>query len=316
MRTEAVLKLTGVLLPLAVIGVFVRNIYYLHLFNLMIIYSLFSLGLNILTGFTGITSFGHAGFFAVGAYTSAILVTKVGMPVLPALAMGGFVTGAVALLVSLPVLRISGIYLAMVTLGFAELVRLLAINWEALTGGPLGISRIPPISLFQWQLLGERALFLFLYPFLVLSTLLFVRIIDSRFGRSLIAIKDSESAAESIGIPCVRNKMISFFISGFYSGLAGALYAHFDRYISPDAFPFDLSILVLCMVVVGGMGSVIGSILGAVVLVILLELFQPVGDFRLIIYGALLMIMITYFPNGLVGIFKSGFNRLFRRFVD
>jgi branched-chain amino acid transport system permease protein len=311
-RVHLLLALT-VLIPLVSIGAFVRNIYYLHLFNLMIIYSLFSLGLNILTGFTGITSFGHAGFFAVGAYVTAILTTRIGLPVLPSVIVAAFATGLVGFLVSLPVIRISGIYLAMVTLGFAEFVRLLAINWEAVTGGPLGISRIPPISLFRIQLRDERLLFLFLYPFLLACTVLFVRIVRSRLGQSLRAIKDSESAAASIGIPCARNKMISFFISGFYSGIAGALYAHLDRFISPDTFGFDLSILVLCMVVVGGMGSVVGSILGAVILVVLLEIFQPLGDYRLIVYGGLLMIMITYFPEGLVGIVSYAARKVFRR---
>ncbi len=310
MNRERLLLLLSSIVPMIVGGLVVRNIYYLHLFNLMIIYSIFSMGLNILTGYTGITSFGHAGFFAVGAYASAILVTKAGLPVIPALLLAALVAAVTGIVVSLPVIRISGIYLAMVTLGFAELVRLIAINWESLTGGPLGISRIPPISIFQVQLRGERMLFLFLYPFFLACVAVFVRVIRSRFGRSLRAIKDSESAAASVGIPCALNKMRSFFFSGLFSGLAGALYAHFDRYISPDTFRFDLSILVLCMVVVGGMGSVAGSILGAVVLVILLEVFQPLGDFRLIVYGGLLMIMIMFFPNGLVGLFGTLRERL------
>ncbi len=316
MRTRHLILAIGILSPLLVIGVLVRNIYYLHLFNLMIIYSLFCLGLNILTGFTGITSFGHAGFFAVGAYVSAILTTKLGFPVIPSLFIAAFVTALVGFLVSLPAMRISGIYLAMVTLGFAEFIRLLAINWESVTGGPLGISRIPPISVFGIALKSERMLFFFLYPFLMACTGLFVRIVKSRFGRSLQAIKDSESAAESIGIPCARNKMLSFFVSGLYSGIAGALYAHFDRFIAPDTFGFDLSILVLCMVVVGGMGSVVGSILGAAILVVLLELFQPLGDYRLIVYGALIMIMIAYFPNGLIGIANYSVSKLFKRSIS
>jgi len=291
----------------------IRNIYYQHLVNLMIVYSLFALGLNILTGFTGITSFGHAGFFAVGAYTSAILTTQCSSPTLLSLFLASLMTGVIGYLIGLPVIRISGIYLAMVTLGFAEFIRLLAINWEALTGGPLGISNIPALSLFGLPLDNEMALFWFLYSLLILATFVFIRIIRSRFGYSLKAIRDSESAAESIGIPCAKNKMMSFFISGLYSGLAGALYAHFDRFISPDAFQFDLSILVLCMVVVGGMGSVIGSILGAIVLVVLLELFQPLGDYRLIVYGALLMIMITYFPQGLIGILNQILNKILKK---
>lgn len=297
-------------LAFLIIG-FIRNVYYLHLVNLMIIYSLFALGLNILTGFTGITSFGHAGFFAVGAYTSAILTTQCSFPTPLSLCAASLVTGVIGYLIGLPVIRISGIYLAMVTLGFAEFIRLLAINCEILTGGPLGISNIPTLSLFGFPLDNEMALFWFLYSLLILATFVFIRIVKSRFGYSLRAIKDSESAAESIGIPCAKNKMMSFFISGLYSGLAGALYAHFDRFISPDAFQFDLSILVLCMVVVGGMGSVIGSILGAIVLVVLLELFQPFGDYRLIVYGALLMIMITYFPEGLIGILNQIHNKIF-----
>lgn len=295
------LRWAAVILPVLLVPLAVGNVYYLRLVNLGMIYGIFSLGLNILTGYTGITSFGHAGFFAVGAYASAILSTKLGLPTLAAAASAGLITAAVGYAVSVPVLRISGIYLAMVTLGFAEFVRLLAINLEWLTGGPLGIARIPPLAVFGVSLVTERGRFYFLYAATALLVLLFVRITRSRFGRSLPALRDSEEAASSIGIPCASNKMAAFFVSGLYSGLAGALYAHFDRFISPDTFQFDLSVLVLCMVVVGGMGSVFGSLAGAGILVVLLEVFQPLGDYRLIAYGALLMVMITWFPRGLAG---------------
>jgi len=292
------------ILLFSIIG-FIPNIYYLHLVNLILIYSLFSLGLNILTGYTGITSFGHAGFFAFGAYVTAILSTRYIMPPILSVFFASFLTGIAGFIIGLPVIRISGIYLAMVTLGSAEFIRLLAINWESLTGGPLGISNIPAISILGFYINNEQSFFFFLYPILIISTFVFIRIIDSRFGRSLEAIKDDERAAESIGIPCAKNKLISFFISGFYSGLAGALYAHFDRFISPDTFTFSLSILVLCMVIIGGMGTVPGSILGAIIIVTLLEYLQPLGDYRLLVYGLLLAIMISYYPQGLIGILKE-----------
>lgn len=299
------------ILMFSIIG-FIPNIYYLHLVNLILIYSLFSLGLNILTGYTGITSFGHAGFFALGAYTTAILSTKCIIPPILSIFFASFLTGIAGFIIGLPVIRISGIYLAMVTLGSAEFIRLLAINWESLTGGPLGISNIPPLSILGLSLKTEQSLFFFLYPTLIILTFVFIRIIDSRFGRSLKAIKDDERAAESIGIPCAKNKLISFFISGFYSGLAGALYAHFDRFISPDTFTFSLSILVLCMVVIGGMGTVPGSILGAIIIVILLEYLQALGVYRLLVYGLLLAIMISYYPQGLIGILKE-ISRYFKK---
>ncbi len=292
------------------VPVFVGNVYYLHLFNLAMIYGIFALGLNILTGYAGITSFGHAGFFALGAYASAIISINGGVPALAAIFIGGIITACAGLLIGLPVRRISGTYLAMVTLGFAEFVRLLAINLEWLTGGPLGISRIPPLSIFSFSFTTEKGRFYFLYIACALLVILFIRIIHSRFGQSLRAIKDSEEAAASIGIPCVAFKISAFFISGFYSGIAGALYAHFDRFISPDTFQFDLSVLVLCMVVVGGMGTVFGSLLGAGLLVVLLEVFQPLGDYRLIAYGALLMTIITWFPQGLAGSLESVYCRL------
>jgi branched-chain amino acid transport system permease protein len=297
--------------PLVITGI-VHNIYYLRLVNLMVIYGFFALGLNILTGFTGITSFGHAGFFAVGAYGAALLSVKWGMIPLVDVFVSSALTGVIGLLIGLPVLRISGIYLAMVTLGFAEFIRLLAINWESFTGGPLGISGIPALSIAGYSLEGEKSLFLCIYVLLVLGIVLFFRIIQSPYGQSLAAIKDDERAAQSVGIPSTKYKLLSFFISGLYSGLAGSLYAHFERFISPDAFSFDLSILVLCMVVVGGMGSIIGSLLGSIVLVILLEFLQPLGDYRLIVYGGLLMIMIMYFPEGLKGILFHGYSLLRR----
>jgi branched-chain amino acid transport system permease protein len=301
---KAILIIFVFLLPFLMVGL-THNIYYLRLFNLMVIYSFFALGLNILTGFTGITSFGHAGFFAVGAYGTALLSLRFGIPSLLAVLLSSFMTAIVGFVIGLPVIRISGIYLAMVTLGFAEFIKLLAINWEAITGGPLGISNIPFLSILGYSFESERSLFLFIYALLIISTVIFYRIVNSPYGQSLPAIKDDERAAQSIGIPCVKNKLISFLISGFYSGLAGALYAHFERFISPDIFSFDLSIFVLCMVVVGGMGSIIGSILGSIILVVLLEFLQPLGDYRLIVYGGLLMIMIMYFPQGLKGILAN-----------
>jgi branched-chain amino acid transport system permease protein len=303
-RDKAVFIIFVCLLPILIVG-FIQNIYYLRLFNLMIIYSFFALGLNILTGFTGITSFGHAGFFAVGAYGTALLSLRFGIPSLLAVLLSSFMTAIVGFLIGLPVIRISGIYLAMVTLGFAEFIKLLAINWEVVTGGPLGISNIPFLSIFGYSFESERSLFLFIFALLIVSTIIFYRIVHSPYGQTLPAIKDDERAAQSMGIPCVKNKLISFYISGFYSGLAGALYAHFERFISPDISSFDLSILVLCMVVVGGMGSIIGSILGSIILVVLLEFLQPLGDYRLIVYGGLLMVMIMYFPQGLKGILAS-----------
>jgi len=292
------------ILTLSIIG-FIPNIYYLHLFNLILIYSIFSLGLNILTGYTGITSFGHAGFFALGAYATAILSTRYGVPPILSIFFASFFTGIAGFIIGLPVIRISGIYLAMVTLASAEFIRLLALNWDSLTGGPVGISNIPALSIFGCYFKSERSLFFFLYVILIISTFIFVRITNSRFGKSLIAIKDDEQAAESIGIPCAKNKLISFFISGLYSGLSGALYAHFDRFIHPASFTFSLSVLVLCMVILGGMGTVFGSILGAILIVILLEYLQPLGDYRLFVYGMLLVIMISYFPQGLIGILKE-----------
>ena len=295
------LMILACLLPFLLAGV-TQNIYYLRLFNLMVIYSFFALGLNILTGFTGITSFGHAGFFAVGAYGTALLSLKWGIPSLPAILLSSLMTALSGFAIGLPVIRISGIYLAMVTLGFAEFIKLTAINWEVVTGGPLGISNIPFLSIAGYSFKSEKSLFLFIYMLLLIGTFLFYRIIRSPYGQSLPAIRDDERAAQSIGIPCVQNKLVAFFISGLYSGFAGALYAHFERFISPDIFSFDLSILVLCMVIVGGMGSIIGSILGSIVLVVLLEFLQPLGDYRLIVYGGLLIIMIMYFPQGLKGI--------------
>ncbi|GAH38787.1 unnamed protein product, partial [marine sediment metagenome] len=166
------------ILLFSIIG-FIPNIYYLHLVNLILIYSLFSLGLNILTGYTGITSFGHAGFFAFGAYVTAILSTRYIMPPILSVFFASFLTGIAGFIIGLPVIRISGIYLAMVTLGSAEFIRLLAINWESLTGGPLGISNIPAISILGFYINNEQSFFFFLYPILIISTFVFIRIIDS-----------------------------------------------------------------------------------------------------------------------------------------
>lgn len=253
------------------------------------IYIIMALGLNLITGVTGQLSLGHAAFMSLGAYASSLLTMKLGVPFGFAL-LGGALTAALfGVLLGFPTLRLTGDYLAMATLGFAEIVRVVLTNME-ITGGALGLSPIP-----------QKTNLLLVFVFVILVVFAMVRIENSRFGRALMAIREDEIAAEAMGINTLRYKIMAFAIGSFCAGLGGSLYAHFITYINPVDFNFNKSIEILNMVVLGGMGSIPGTILGSIVLTIAPEFLRFVEQYRMLFYGALLVILMIFRPNGLLG---------------
>jgi len=263
--------------------------YYLRILILMGINIIMVLGLNITTGVTGQLSMGHAGFMSIGAYTSAILTLQAGIPFWLTLLAGAAVAAVFGFVIGLPALRLEGDYLAMVTIGFAEIVRVFFLNFEP-GGKAVGLSGIPQETSFTLVLIMTLVVIFFTQ-----------RLLSSRIGKAMYSIRENEIAAEACGINTTHLKVLSFVLGAFLGGLGGALYAHYMYYISPQDFDFMRSIEMLNMVVLGGLGSIPGAILGAAILTVLPEMLRVVAEYRLLFYGALLVILMIFRPNGLLG---------------
>jgi len=278
----------------------VHNDYYFTLLNIIGIYTLLVVGLNLLMGYAGQISLGHAAFFGLGAYTSGILTATYGLNPWLALPVGLAVAGGAAFLIGVPALKLRGYYLAMATLGFGIIVYIILNQTQAWTGGPSGLSGIPSLSLFGFPLNTPGRLYLLIWPVLGVILLLSANLVDSRLGRALRALHDSESAAQSLGVDTSRAKLLIFVWSALYAALAGSFYAHTLNFIAPSSFGFMFSIKLVTMVVVGGMASIWGSLLGAAVLTVLPELLVVFHDYEIIIFGGILMAVMIFLPRGLV----------------
>ena len=285
--------------------------YVLYLVCLALVYAIVALGLNLLIGYAGQFSLGHAGFLAIGAYASAVLTQRFGWPFLLALPAAGLLTAGVGFLLGLPALRLSGPYLALVTLGFGLSIPQLVLWRGELTGGAGGLRDLPPASVLGLELRSESAYYYLVLVVIVALTLFARNVVQSHTGRAFIAIRDSEIAAQAMGVNLTRYKTTAFALSAFYAGVAGSLYAHLIRFISPESFTVILSVEFLTMIVVGGLGSVSGSIVGALFLTALPEVFArlPVlKDFKnlfIVVFGAVLILTILFFPRGLAGAWEA-----------
>jgi branched-chain amino acid transport system ATP-binding protein len=264
-------------------------------------------GLNILVGLTGQISLGHVGFYAIGAYTVAILTLK-GVSFWIALPLAGLIAGAIGLLLSLPALRVTGPYLAMVTIAFACIVQHLSIEWRVLTGGSNGLMGLPPPSI-AGTIFTEREIALLAIAVAGASMLLFYRLAGSAWGKAMVAVRDSEVAARSVGLNPVSVKAAAFMLSAVFAGIAGGIFASLLAFVAPDSFPFSQSILFLLACVVGGAGWVLGPAVGAAITVVLPELLSNLAEYRLLFFGVLLLMVLWLAPEGILGTAA----RIFRR---
>jgi branched-chain amino acid transport system permease protein len=296
------------LLPLALGAVAVlaiplvtRDGYIIQLLNIAILNAIVVLGLNFATGWTGQINFGQAAFYGLGAYTTAI-ATKAGLPWIATPALSVIIVMIASLALGVPTLRLRTYYLAMTTIGFGEIVRLVIVHWEPVTGGTSGLRAIPGISLFGFGPQGQVEHYYLLVAALTLAVLVAVRIRQSSLGRAMIATRNSEIAAEQSGVDTTRTKLLAFMIGAVYAGLAGCLYASSIRFISPDSFSGTQAILLMTMLIVGGMGSIVGCVTGAVALTILPEALRFLGQWYLVLYGLGVIAVIVLAPEGLASI--------------
>ena len=276
------------------------NSYYVFIMATLALTATVGVGLNILLGLTGQVSFGHVGFYALGAYTVAILTTAAGWSFWAALPAAALVASVVGALLALPALRVRGPYLAMVTIAFGFIVEHTAVEWRDLTGGQNGIMGIPQPSAFGLEL-GERGVAMASIALAALATLGFWGLARSRWGAAMRAVKDSEVAAESIGLDPVKVKTLAFTLSALCAGLAGAFFAPLSGFVTPSTFAFLQSILFVLVVMVGGAGTVAGPLAGAAIVVLLPELLAGLAEYRLLLFGALLLVVLWIAPEGLVG---------------
>lgn len=323
-RTKTVLVATLLFLAALAALPFLVGDYTLYMVNLIAIHAIVAIGLNILMGYTGQISLGHAGFFAIGAYTCVLLMTKSGMPLLIALPAAGFVSALFGFLLGLPSLRLEGPYLAIATLAFGMAVTQIISHWD-FTGGHMGI-QAPKMSIGGFVAETSAQRYAVIMTVTVLLTVAALNLLKTRVGRAFVAIRDSEIAAEAMGINLTWYKTLAFAVSAFYTGIAGALMAFALEHVSAGSFNLILSITFLAMVIVGGLGSVMGSILGAALLTYLqlkLQIIQEapvIGPFLLdisnryftpeglpniqsIVFGAIMIGIVVFEPFGMNGIY-------------
>jgi branched-chain amino acid transport system permease protein len=305
MTRRRVLYLVALVAAVALIPAFVHSDYVLNLCIDAGVYAIVVMGLGMLLGFTGQMSLAQAAFFGIGAYTSGWLTTTHGWPVWPAMAGGVALSALVALAVGYPCLRLSGHYLALATIGFGIIAQLVLINWKDVTNGSDGMTGIPPPVIGPWTFDTYGRYFYIVLVAVLLCAYVAWRIKTTRVGRALEAIRENEIAARATGIDATRYKITAFVFAGAYAGLAGALLAHSIKFLSPDSYSFDQSVVFLVMLILGGSSSIGGAILGAVLLTFLPEVLRPLKSSYIMVYGAAVIVMIIYMPRGLMGLFET-----------
>jgi len=283
-------------LALVNVGVYTYRIdfYFTGILVVVMINIILAVSLNLINGFTGQFSLGHAGFMAVGAYASALLTIYMEWPFPVVLIGAGIISALIGFLIGLPTLRLRGDYLAIATLGFGEIVRVVILNLK-ITGGPRGLGGIAPKTTF---FIAEIVA--------ILTVIIFSNIVKSSHGRAFVAIREDEIAAEAMGIDTTKYKVLAFSIGAAFAGIAGALFAHHQMFIDPRSFTFTRSIEILVMVVLGGLGSISGSIVAATVLTILPEALRGIAQYRMIAYALLLIGLMLIRPQGLFGTKEIG----------
>jgi len=282
-----------------------RNPYIILLCCLIGIYIISASGLDLLFGYSGQISLGHAAFYAIGAYISAIASMRLGIPVFLAMFIGAFSAVLISILIALPSAKLVHHFLALVTLAFGEIIHLIVANANNLTGGFTGINFVPSPQIGNLIFDSNRKYYYIIYTAVILFLLLKQAIVKSKIGRTFIAIRENTHAANGLGINIMFYKVMAFAISAFFTGFAGALYAHFIGFISPETFTINHSILLLTMVLFGGMGSLSGPIIGAVVITILSESLQRTGSYQMLFYGLFILIVLLFMPKGIAGKLES-----------
>ncbi|UCD71833.1 MAG: branched-chain amino acid ABC transporter permease [Syntrophobacterales bacterium] len=308
----------GIILLLCV-PFFIENIYYIHIFIMTFIFIILLLSLNLVAGYAGQVSVCHAAFYGVGAYTSALLTLQLDISSWLALPVATIFAGILGFLIGYPALRLRGHYFAIATLCFGLIVTMIFNNWTGLTRGPMGLPGIAPPNPIPLPFLSEisffskRNFYYLAFAFVLFTVYVNYRLINSRIGMAFVAIREEMDLAESVGINTMRLKLLAFTISAALAGIAGTLYAHYVRFISPESFTFIDSFYLIAGIVIGGKGSLGGPIIGSLILVALPEYLRALEQYQWLIYGGLIIVVLIFMPNGIWGAIKSMSESIERR---
>ena len=289
------------LVVFAIVPFVQTNTYWQHVFGVALIGAILALGMQLLVGMAGLLSLGQAAFYGIGAYVSAVLTLRFGVPFTFAFLAAGCVA-AVSSLLLVPIVKLPSSSLAVATLGFNIIVYLIMLNEDWATGGSYGLLNVPAPRIFGFEFTSERDMYFLILAVAALVYFSIERLSNSRFGRALRAISQDEDAARACGISTIRYKSKCFLVAAFTAGIAGSLYAHHARYLNPNDFTFNKSIEILIMVVVGGLGSLPGAVIGALVIVFMPEFLRSSGELRLILFGALVVVLMGVGRGGIAGL--------------
>jgi branched-chain amino acid transport system permease protein len=287
-----------------VLWVLVRGGYLMSVMQIAAIYTIFVTGLNIFMGYAGQVSFGHSAFAAVSGYTSAVLTATYNWPPLPAAALGLAGVLVCALVIGYPTLRLRGHYLAMATLAIGLIAYDVAVEWDSVTQGYMGISGIPPLGIGRWVAASDRSVLVLLILLAGLGVLAAAGIRRSRLGRAFVAVAGSENAARALGIDVAHYKLLAFVISAFYAGVAGSLFVHTVGFVSPEVFGLHMVVLAFTMLYIGGIGTFAGPALGALIVTLLPETFRTFNEYQDLAYGGVLILILIYAPGGIASLPK------------
>jgi len=299
--------ISGLVLFVLILPLIAPDPYYNHILNVAFLYAISVYGFNIISGITGQLNFAHAGFIGIGAYTSAILTSTFTLPVGLAMIIAVLVTGFFGLIIGFPALRTRGVYFSLTTLGFGVILFMIFENWVDLTGGPMGFTGIPPISIsgIDIDFATKTAFYYICLFFLAIAIYINRELFHSKLGRSMLAVHGNEALAQSVGISIVRTKIIAFVMATMLLGLSGSLFAHYFHFISPTSFGIQETFNCLTMLVVGGMGTLAGPLVGSIIFTVLPELLRGLAELQLIIYGVILILCIIFMPEGIIGFIKK-----------
>jgi branched-chain amino acid transport system permease protein len=300
----ATLAATAIALVLPLV---VRDPFLVHIMIIVLLYAVLASSLNLIVGYIGQLSLAHAAFLGIGAYWSTILTIDYGWNIWLAMATSGIAAAVAGVVIGVITLRLEGHYFVLITLAFAEVLRLVALNWVEVTRGPLGFPNVPAPSLnffglARFDFSSKQHFYYLILAVLAVNLYVTYRFVHSNMGRAAVAIRENRQLAQSVGINPFRYSLLAFVIGAFFAGLSGSFYAHYITYVGPEVFGFAFTVTMLIMIIVGGKATIVGPVIGAAIISVLLEELRFAKEMRLSLFGILLMLCVLFFPNGLVRI--------------
>jgi branched-chain amino acid transport system permease protein len=289
-------------LALLTLPFWLTSAYYLHVAIMAGIFTILALSLNLLLGYTGQLSLGHAAFFGIGAYTSALLALKLEWPFWVGLPAAALAAGLAGWAIGRLALKVRGAYFVLVTISFAGVISLVSVNWMELTNGPLGLPAVPAPELARISFRTKSAYYYLILLAAAVAYLVCHRLVHSRLGRAFLALRENEALAESVGVDPVRTLVVAAVVSAAMAGVAGSLYAHYTRFVSPEVFLFSYTVTMVIMVVAGGKGTLLGPVIGALLFTVLPEALREAmaWQWQMLAYGVLLVLLVYFLPRGIV----------------